>query len=156
MRYYKAELSDTEQLIRIRLAYLSEDLGELSNAESAKIADSLPSYFADHLNRNMFAYIAADGDNFAAAAFLVITEKPASPQFMNGRTGLGMNVYTFPEYRHKGIASKLVRFMLDDAKNMNLDYVELKATDAGYGLYKKLGFEDVAEKYKPVKYVLND
>lgn len=34
---------------------------------------------------------------------------------------------------------------------MGLDFVELKATDAGYSLYRSLGFEDSVSKYHNMK-----
>ncbi|MGM9604577.1 MAG: hypothetical protein ACI3XG_05890 [Faecousia sp.] len=37
---------------------------------------------------------------------------------------------------------------------MGLDFVELKATDSGYSLYKNIGFEDVVSKYQPMKFVI--
>ena len=38
---------------------------------------------------------------------------------------------------------------------MGLDFVELKATDAGYNLYKSIGFKDVISKYHNMKIVLD-
>ena len=35
---------------------------------------------------------------------------------------------------------------------MNLSFVELKATEDGYGLYKSLGFEDVRSKYHALRW----
>ena len=77
-----------------------------------------------------------------------------TPDFLNGNTGTVLNVYTKPEHRHKGYAQKLIEMMLADAKQMDLDFVELKATEDGYGLYKKVGFKDAVSKYHDMKYVL--
>ena len=68
--------------------------------------------------------------------------------------GTILNVYTKPEHRHHGYAKKLMELMLDDAGKMKLDFVELKATEDGYGLYKKIGFKDAVSKYYNMKYVL--
>ena len=54
----------------------------------------------------------------------------------------------------KGYARKLIESMLADAKTMELDYVELKATEDGYSLYKDVGFDDIISKYHNMKYVL--
>ena len=43
--------------------------------------------------------------------------------------------------------------LIAEAEKLGLDYVELKATDEGYGLYKKLGFEDTVSKYHNMKYI---
>ena len=64
-----------------------------------------------------------------------------------------MNVYTKPDFRRKGIAGKIMEFLISDARKMNLDFVELKSTDSGYNLYKSVGFEDVLSKYHNMKII---
>ncbi len=73
---------------------------------------------------------------------------------MTGRTGTVLNVYTRPEFRRHGIAGRLMRLLLAEAAELKLDFVELKATDSGYSLYKSLGFEDVVTKYHNMKFVI--
>ncbi len=46
-----------------------------------------------------------------------------------------------------------MEFLISDAKEMKLDFVELKATDNGYKLYKSVGFEDIVSKYHNMKVV---
>lgn len=62
----------------------------------------------------------------------------------NGK-GYILNMYTLPEYRKKGICTRL----LDDLKNiaiqMKLHHIHLHATEDGLSLYKKVGF--VIPKY---------
>lgn len=55
-----------------------------------------------------------------------------SPAFINGKTGTVLNVYTKPEYRHKGYSKNLMNMLLKDADTMGLCIVELKATEDGY------------------------
>ena len=65
-----------------------------------------------------------------------------------------MNVYTKPEYRRQGAAKKLLKQMLLEARDMGLDYMELKSTEAGYFLYKSLGFEEVHSKYHNMQLII--
>lgn len=58
-----------------------------------------------------------------------------------------MNVYTKSEYRHNGHARKVMNMLMKDASVMRLSVVELKATEAGYELYRSLGFHDATSKY---------
>ncbi len=67
-----------------------------------------------------------------------------------------MNVYTKPQYRKQGIAGKLIQLLLTQAEELNLDFVELQATDAGYNLYKSIGFNDVISKYHNMKYIIDN
>ncbi|WP_051540356.1 GNAT family N-acetyltransferase [Ruminococcus sp. FC2018] len=150
----KADLEYIDQLTDLRIAYLTEDHGNLTEEEKERITSSLPDYYKKHLNNDLFVYICRTDSEIVSCCFLLVTEKPANPDFLNGKTGTILNVYTKPEHRHKGYAKKLMEMMLDDARMMELDFVELKATEDGYGLYKKVGFKDAASKYHNMKYVL--
>lgn len=151
MIYKKANISNLNELIQMRIEYLLEDFGELSPNKILEIQNNLNNYFLHNLNKNCLIYIAKD-DNIVSTAFLVITEKPSNPNFLTGRVGTVMNVYTKEEYRKQGIATRLMEMLLNEAKRLNLDYVELKSTKQGYTLYKKLGFKENQSKYLDLKY----
>lgn len=153
MEFGKAGLEYSHQLVDLRLAYLTEDHGSLSTEESRRISEELPDYYKRHLNKDLFVYICSDAEEIVSCCFLLVTEKPANPDFLNGKTGTVLNVYTKPGHRHNGYAKKLVENMLNDAKLMGLDFVELKATEDGYGLYKAVGFKDSVSKYHDMKFV---
>lgn len=154
MDYIKATEEHIASLTEIRMKYLSEDFGSLAEDKETEIRKSLPGYFEAHLGRNMFAYLAKKDGKIIASAFLVVSEKPANPSFPRGRTGTVMNVYTEKEYRRQGIASALMKMLINDAKRLELDYLELKATAEGYPLYRSLGFAEANSAYKEMKYFL--
>ena len=77
-----------------------------------------------------------------------------SPSFITGKTGTVLNVYTKPEYRHKGGAKQLMTMMLEEAAVRNVSVIELKATEEGYSLYNSVGFKDVIAQYHNMKIVL--
>ena len=147
MIFDKATIEDIGVLTDLRIAYLNEDLGVISNENLELMQASLPSYYEKHLNKDLMAYVARDEMDIVSCAFLLIVEKPMSPSFITGKTGTVLNVYTKPDYRKKGYAKKLITTMLEDAKAEGLSIIELKATEDGYSLYKSVGFEDVVAKY---------
>lgn len=100
----------------------------------------------------MFAFGAFDHEKLVSIALLLIVEKPCNPRFVNGKTGDVLNVYTLPEYRRQGIATKAIKMLMAFAKKNKLDFVELKATKDGYALYKKIGFITDPAGYIPMKY----
>ena len=65
-----------------------------------------------------------------------------------------MNVYTLPGHRRRGYASALVERIIADARQMELSYLELKATEDGLPLYQKLGFLEEASDYTAMRLVL--
>lgn len=154
MIFDKATIEDIGVLTDLRIAYLNEDLGVISNENLELMQASLPSYYEKHLNKDLMAYVARDEMDIVSCAFLLIVEKPMSPSFITGKTGTVLNVYTKPDYRKKGYAKKLITTMLEDAKAEGLSIIELKATEDGYSLYKSVGFEDVVAKYHNMKIVL--
>ena len=154
MIFDKATLKDIGVLTDLRIAYLNEDLGVISDKNLELMQATLPSYYEKHLNKDLMVYVARDEEDIVACAFLLIVEKPMSPSFITGKTGTVLNVYTKPESREKGYAKKLMTMMLEGAKAQGLSVIELKATEDGYSLYKSVGFEDVVAKYHNMKILL--
>lgn len=152
MKFEKATIKDINMLTDLRLVYLQEDLGVITDKQL--IQESLPGYYEKHLNKDLMVYIARDDEDIVACAFLLIVEKPMSPSFITGKTGTVLNVYTKPEYRNKGYAKKLMTMMLEDATAQDVSVIELKSTEDGYSLYKSVGFEDVVVKYHNMKIAL--
>ncbi|MDE6024970.1 MAG: GNAT family N-acetyltransferase [Lachnospiraceae bacterium] len=147
-----ANIEDVALLTELRLEYLKEDHGKLSQSDIEIIRRDLPDYFKKNLNQNIFCYLIREKEEIAACAFLLVVEKPMSPAFITGRTGTVLNVYTKPQYRHKGYAKGIMNKLLSDAVKKNLSVVELKSTENGYHLYQSVGFEDEVSKYHSMKW----
>lgn len=154
MEYKIADKQYIRELIDIRLKYLKEDIGHISKEETCRMMEQLPRYFEQHLGKDLLPFIALENDHIIAAAFLLITEKPASPHFINGRTGTVLNVYTDTDYRRRGIALRLMQNLIDYARLEELDHIELKATEDGYPLYQKCGFADAVSEYHNMIYAI--
>jgi len=154
MIYEKATTKDISALTDLRIAYLQEDLGVITEDDLQKLQTLLPGYYEKHLNKDLMVYVAREEDTIVSCAFLLIVEKPMSPSFITGKTGTVLNVYTKEEHRRKGHAKKLMTKMLEDAKAQEVSVIELKATEDGYPLYKSIGFEDVRAQYHNMKIVL--
>ena len=152
MIYNKATVRDIKELANLRIAYLEEDNGEMDKDVLLSIKTNLPDYFIKHLNDDITVYTARDERGIIACAMLLVIEKPMSPAFVTGEIGTVLNVYTRPNHRHKGYARHLMEMLLNDANKKNLSYIELKATEDGYNLYKTLGFNDEVPKYYMMKW----
>ena len=156
MNVDKAGLNDTNALVQLRLDFLTEDNGNLDERDIAAIQENLPGYFLDHLDRDLFIYVMRDGQTIVSCAFLLIVEKPMSPAFINGKTGIVLNVYTLPSARRKGYAKAIMNTLLAEAEEMELAVVELKATEAGYPLYRSVGFTDDCSRSHMMKWKNQD
>ena len=152
MNVEKAKLCDTDALVQLRLDFLCEDNGGLDERDTATIRKNLPAYFLDHMDRDLFIYVIRDGQAIVSCAFLLIVEKPMSPAFINGKTGIVLNVYTRPSARRKGYAEAIMKTLLEEAREKELAAVELKSTEAGYSLYRSVGFTDDCSRYHAMKW----
>lgn len=152
MNVEKAGIDDIDALVKLRLAYLHEDHGDLGDADTAAIKRNLPDYYKAHLNKDLFIYVIREERTIVSCAFLLVVEKPMSPAFINGKTGTVLNVYTCPADRHRGYAKRIMETLLAEAKQLELSVVDLKSTEAGYPLYQSVGFSDDCSKYHPMKW----
>ena len=142
MEFRKANITDIQGLVEIRLAYLNEDFEEMTKEQTFALCEQLPRYYEEHLEKDFIAYIAVEQGVIVASVFLVVLEKPANPTFLTGKIGNILNVYTNPNFRRLGLAGRLMDMVVEDAKSLKLSYLDLMATKAGYPLYIKKGFSD--------------
>lgn len=154
MKFRYAVERDISQLITMRLSYLSEDHHGLSEDQTDAIKVQLTDYFNEHLGKDLFVYVSEENDQIVSTVFMLVVEKPANPSFLTGKTGTILNVFTKPNYRRRGIAGTLMKMAIENAKQMKLSSLELKATSGGLSLYNKLGFNPEASKYTNMKYIL--
>ena len=147
-----ADEKDIPQLIDMRIAFLTEEHEGLSKEQIRAIKAQLQDYFGRHLGRDLLVFVCEDGDTIISTVFLLITERPANPNFMTGLIGTILNVYTLPEYRNRGLAGSLMETAIEEAKRRKLSYLELKASKAGFPLYRRLGFVPDESEHTPMKY----
>ncbi len=140
MNIRRAVEEDIDTLVELRLTYIEYHFGELTVQEKEAMIKQLPGYFRDHINRDFIAYLAEDKGKAVSSAYLIIHEKPANPHFITGKTGLFLNVYTNPNYRKQGLATSILKKLIQEARNLQVSYIELNATEAARPIYDKLGF----------------
>jgi GNAT superfamily N-acetyltransferase len=140
--FRKLNENDMGLFISLRLDFFM-DYYNIEEPEKKQIENSLKNYFNEHINKNDFIGIIAEYNGIiTSVAYLLITEKPAIPHFINGKTGTLINVFTYPEYRKKGIAKKLINEIIKEAKEKGVGFIELMSTEAGYYFFKNLGFNN--------------
>jgi len=149
--YRKANIKDIDTLIKLRLDYLKADNGELSKEKTEAVVTQLKNYFPMYINNGFIAFLAENNGHAISSVYMAVTEKPANPHFITGKTATILNVFTYPDYRRMGIATKLLNMMISEAKTMNISYIELSATDSGKPLYEKLGFVRKQLKYTEMR-----
>lgn len=106
----------------------------------AKLADAIREYFTAKMSENKFLAWAAEYEGkIIASSGLWFHEKPPIHRNLTGREAYFMNMYTLPDWRNKGIATKLLKKIIKFIKETNVRRIRLHATEAGKKVYEKMG-----------------
>ena len=154
--YDIADTIDIPELIRLRIAYMIDDFGSITEYEEKCMKEQLPEYFGRRLGKELIAFVARAERRLVAAAYLLVIEKPANPFLPNGLEGEVLSVYTEEAYRGQGICTQLMKNLVTYAKTNDLCRIELKATEDGAPIYQKIGFQDKVQKYVDMRMNLLD
>ncbi len=141
--YRKATLTDIPELIKFKLLLLdelnpNEDTGNLDI-----LKNELELFFSEYIKRNEFiAWIADYHGRIVSTSGLVLWRIAPRYDCLHGRYGYILNMYTIPEFRKNGISTELLKKLIEEAKKMNIDILNLHATKDGINMYRKFGFKD--------------
>lgn len=150
--FEEATYADIDELVRLRIAYMKDDFGSVSEYEKECMEKQLPDYFNRKLGDELIAFVAKDGDRIVSVAYLHIIEMPANSILLNGIYGEVLSVFTEPEYRGRGLCTSLMQNLIDYGKKRGLGRVDLSATKEGYPIYVKLGFVEKEHRYTDMRY----
>lgn len=131
---------DIDKIALLRIKEQKEDWKE-EYEDKYDLVNTTKLYLEKHLNNDIYVFIEEDNGNIIATCCLQIIEY--LPQCNdNGKQEFVCNVYTEPEYRKKGVQTKLLNEVIEYAKENNLCELDLSTdSEVAISLYKKLGFE---------------
>lgn len=147
MHICEAAPEDLDKLIQIRIDFLRDDGDSMSTDMENTLRTQLAEYIPKHLNRDLFIFSAKEDESIIATVFLSLVEKIPNTVYPNGRTGVVLNVFTYPTYRKTGLATALLQVMLNKARLLDISSVDLVATEEGRPLYEKAGFCAIKDIY---------
>lgn len=147
-----ATKEDIDELIRMRIEYMIDDFGSVSDKEREGMERQLPDYFSRKLGTELIAFVAKEGKRIVSVAYLHIIEMPANSILLNGLYGEVLSVYTEPEYRGQGLCTQLMKNLVEYGRETGLGRVDLSATSKGYPIYKNIGFADKEARYTDMRY----
>jgi GNAT superfamily N-acetyltransferase len=147
---------DIPLLIQARLDFL-RTLGYPMLADDLpKASRQLETFLSEHLERDLFAHIALVGETLAAAGFLQVIQVMWQPAAPAGQFGRIINMLTWPEFRHQGLARAIMQALIQKAHDLELPYLDLDASPEGQPLYESLDFKLVEAKHPPMRLYLSD
>jgi GNAT superfamily N-acetyltransferase len=134
-----ATTADAAQLLALWALVFNED-DTHPPATWKKHAQGWFTCFVDDRITARFPVIEVDGDVVATAIGTLELGVP-NPQCPRGRTVRLANVITLPEHRGRGYGTLLVRDVIEWARSVHADRVDLSATPDGQRIYEKAGFD---------------
>jgi GNAT superfamily N-acetyltransferase len=132
-----AELEDVDRCLDLWLAL--HGAGLQPEKAAARVL-SLRAYFAEHLRKDVHVWVAEEDGQFVACCGLVLQTRPPTTRNLSGLEAYIYNMYTRPEYRGRGIGTRLVNEVLAAARELGAGRVRLDASDMGRPVYEAAGF----------------
>lgn len=137
MEYRRLGQQDLDSFIGLRIRQLREE----GATEDVDLRPALLDYYICHMKDGTFvAWLAVDDDRIVGTSGMSFVEKPPYFGCPSGRMGLLSSMYTDPRYRRRGIATELLRKVVDEAKAYGCGTVQITASDMGVKLYDAFGF----------------
>lgn len=139
--YKKATIEDINLLTKSRIEVLKAANRLVDDVDMAEVeAQSQDYYERALLDGSHTAYLVFDGIRFIGAGGISYYRVMPTYHNSSGNKAYIMNMYTNPDYRRMGIATKTLELLVADAKEKGIKAISLEATDMGRPLYEKFGF----------------
>lgn len=142
----RATVADADVLAHHRVA-MFRAMGRLDEKDSETLRDASAEYFRRAIASGGYhAWVAVTIDTAATIVcgaglrIDAILPRPGLRGTNLGPDGMLLNVYTEPAWRGRGLASRLVRAILDFARERGLERVNLHSSDDGRSVYERIGF----------------
>lgn len=133
--------SDLDEVVRQRLGLL-RDTRYASLAAIRRYVPRFRRWFRRELRAGrLWGVLAESPDGRAVGGGLVwLQPRAPSPRFPQQEGPYLFSVFTDPDQRGRGVATRVVRALVEGARDRGYARIELHATESGRGVYERLGF----------------
>jgi GNAT superfamily N-acetyltransferase len=137
--------SDIPEVLQQR-KLIYEDMGHRESEALLRMVSTSREYLSQAIPAGSFrGWFATIENKVVAGGAVILVPWPSHTYDGECRRANILNVYTYPEFRRKGIARQLMEFMIEWCRNQGLAMVYLHASQDGRALYESLGFELTSE-----------
>lgn len=136
-RLSKAEVADFWHL-RLNLF---EELGEVKATD--KITDlemATQNYYLKHINQDLYCWGAFDDNKLISIGAICLFNRVPYLENLSGMEAYILSIYTLPDYRKQGLATKILHEIETFAKQKKIKRLWLNSSENGRKLYLKEGF----------------
>ena len=148
MEIREAGVEDIEAVVDLRVAFMREafpgmemDEGEFREVTRRYVADKLP-------KDEFLVWFAEEDGQVVGMSGLIFYHRPPIITYQSEHRAYLLNMYTKPEWRRRGVATALIRHLLEYVKTTPAKQITLHATDTGRLVYEQLGFTPILDEMK--------
>jgi GNAT superfamily N-acetyltransferase len=140
LNYRKATIDDLLLLVELRLLFLKEI--QTASPEKEIIVENELVHFINRTlaDNTLIPWVAEYQRKAVGAGWLLVRDQPPHYHILKGRIGIILSIYTQPEFRKNGIGFEIMKYLIEEGRQLSLERLELRATKEGEKLYSKLGF----------------
>lgn len=141
LKYRFADTNDLDLLVQLRLDFIEADR---ENEQYDIIKENCYSYFQTSLQNGFCDVILAEAEEIIVGTGVVFYYNSVPSTFnITGKNAYVTSMYVKEEYRRKGIATTILRQLIDVANKKDYPIIMLNASEMGKALYRKLGFTEI-------------
>ncbi len=145
-----AEEKGIEQLIKMRWDFTIEYDESKNDASYGNFEKECHAFLASAINSGRwFIWVAEENDKIVSHIYIELIHKVPRPRRETYPFAYMTNVYTVPEYRGKGIGSKLLREVNKWVKENKYEFVIVWPSEDSIPYYEKNGYVHCKE---PMEY----
>lgn len=147
MEFRLANKNDIDQLIKMRWDFTVEDYPEMGEGiEYSSFENECRSFLEEALENNeWFIWIAVHDGKIVSHIYNELIKKVPRPGRVTHPFVYMTNVYTLPEYRGKGVGSKLITRVNDWAEKMKYEFIIVWPSDTSIEFYGRNGYSHCKE-----------
>lgn len=137
----RATLDDLEIILDLRMAFLRESHPEAAGAEPVT-REANRRYIGEKLPAGeLLIWLAEEDGQVIGTSGLVFFHRPPTLRNQSTMQAYLMNMYTLPDCRGRGVATALLREIVDYVGTTPAKRIYLHATDSGRPVYERIGFK---------------
>lgn len=147
MKIRLADKADIDQLIKMRWDFTLEDYPDMGdgieyNSFERECREFLESALE---SRRWFAWVAEEEGAILSHIYIELINKIPRPGRVTNPFAYMTNVYTVPEYRGKGVGSRLLSRVNEWSKERNFEFIIVWPSDKSIEFYERSGFSHCKE-----------
>lgn len=146
MEFHQAGKSDLDAFLQIRLAMVAS-IRDIPDPLGFR--ESTRRYLETHIGGDdLVIWLATTGGIIASCCVACIFTSAPLARCLSGRSAELLNVFTLPEYRRQGLATRVIALTTAELRCRGVEKLLLEYTDAGLPLYQRLGFEPLERQMR--------